>query len=560
MAKSISSILKPSAATIDPTLDALFSSSTGPTVPTAKRPGAQRRSFSTAEKLSRNDEHALPEASTETGSPDETDPEGDNDSGDEVPESTESLSESENEATETADEDELMNDFIPGTTDILVARPDKKRKRKEATEDLEERHMRKLMQGTRDKEPPNKRQKGAEGESTETGVKALDSSTDSEENNGEDIKPVHESLTQDSKAVDVEKANRTVFLANVATEAVSSKEAAKTLRTHLSSVLDQSASPKERIESIRFRSLAFSSLALPKRAAYITKSLMDATTKSCNAYVVFSTPAAARKAVSSLNGTTVLGRHLRVDSVAHPGKADHRRCVFVGNLAFVDDETVLNTDKEGNTGSKKRYKVPSDVEEGLWRIFGERAGKVENVRVIRDPKTRVGKGFAYVQFYDANHVEAALLLDGKKFPPLLPRNLRVTRAKNPQKTAQAMKKRILVPSNASATPGSAKYKPKVTPEEQSMAGRASKLLGVAGAARKVRGGKKGSTARYDSKSSADLKTPEEIVFEGKRASAKDGVKFGKRPKFRKAGPKKLQGKRAQRAADWKKKKLDGAAD
>jgi nucleolar protein 12 len=44
------------------------------------------------------------------------------------------------------------------------------------------------------------------------------------------------------------------------------------------------------------------------------------------------------------------------------------------------------------------------VEEGLWRTFGQQ-GKVENVRVVRDPKTRVGKGFAYVQFY----VSSALL-------------------------------------------------------------------------------------------------------------------------------------------------------
>jgi nucleolar protein 12 len=130
---------------------------------------------------------------------------------------------------------------------------------------------------------------------------------------------------------------------------------------------------------------------------------MDATTRSTNAYVVYSDPACVRAAVKQLNGTTVLDRHIRVDSVAHPAMVAHRRCVFVGNLGFVDDETVLNTkvssDGKQTTEKKKRTKAPMDVEEGLWRVFGEKAGKVESVRVVRDAATRVGKGFAYVQFY-----------------------------------------------------------------------------------------------------------------------------------------------------------------
>jgi hypothetical protein len=189
-----------------------------------------------------------------------------------------------------------------------------------------------------------------------------------------------------------------LFLSNVSSEAISSKVAKKTLVQHLSSVLDANASPPEKVESIRFRSVAFSTGSMPKRAAYITKQLMESTTKSTNAYAVFSTAAAARKAASQLNGTEVLNRHVRVDSVTHPSPVDHLRCVFVGNLGFVDDETVVSTNADGETTEKKRNKTPSDVEEGLWRTFGTQ-GKVESVRVVRDPQTRVGKGFAYVQFY-----------------------------------------------------------------------------------------------------------------------------------------------------------------
>lgn len=260
-------------------------------------------------------------------------------------------------------------------------RRERKRKRKEDNQDLEANYLAELTKHDVAK-PAGKRLKGEHGRG--------DADADV---------PVHESLAQDSGAPDLEKAGRTVFLGNVSAEAITSKKAKKTLITHLSSVLDadDTAAP-QKLESIRFRSVAFSTGSMPKRAAYITKSVMSATTQSANAYAVFSSPAAVRKVVSELNGSEVLGRHIRVDSVAHPSGMAHRRCVFVGNLGFVDDETVLNTDRQGKTVEKKRNKTPSDVEEGLWRTFLKQ-GKVENVRVVRDPKTRVGKGFAYVQFY-----------------------------------------------------------------------------------------------------------------------------------------------------------------
>lgn len=298
------------------------------------------------------------------------------------------------EESETADE--TMKDAPVELDDIIDATEDKsdkdrKRKRKNDNDDLEGRYLNKIA-AEEEAERAGKRQKNDALNKTEkTGADVEDAGNES------DI-PVHETLAKDSKSSDLEKAARTVFLANVSTEAINSKSAKKTLMAHLSSVLDKDATPPQTIESLRFRSVAFAGGSLPKRAAYITKSLMDSTTKSANAYVVYSTPAAARTAATKLNGTQVLDRHLRVDSVAHPSPTDHRRCVFVGNLGFVDDETVLNTNAEGDTTEKKRNKIPSDIEEGLWRTFGTQ-GKVENVRVVRDPKTRVGKGFAYVQFY-----------------------------------------------------------------------------------------------------------------------------------------------------------------
>lgn len=290
---------------------------------------------------------------------------------------------------ESAPEPEAEEQVAPAAEEAETSEPrrERKRKRKDDNEDLEAKYLAEL---TKDDEPAplGKRLKAQQQEND-----------DDDDDQVTDKVPVHESLAPESNDVsEVEKASRTVFLGNVSTEAISSKQAKKTLMAHLSSVLDEKDTPPQKLESIRFRSVAFSTGSMPKRAAYITKSLMDATTKSANAYAVFSSPAAVRKVVAELNGTEVLDRHIRVDSIAHPSPMDHRRCVFVGNLGFVDDETVVNTDKEGKTVEKKRNKIPSDIEEGLWRTFGKK-GKVENVRVVRDPKTRIGKGFAYVQFY-----------------------------------------------------------------------------------------------------------------------------------------------------------------
>jgi len=141
---------------------------------------------------------------------------------------------------------------------------------------------------------------------------------------------------------------------------------------------------------------------------------------------------------------------------------------------------------------------------------------------------------------------------------MLPRKLRVTRAKNPQKTATALEKRKLVPiattsASQKAASNTVKHKPKTTPDQKSMSGRAGKLLGVAGAARQMRG----TTTKARSSPSkvhawrdkddvpSGIKTPEEIVFEGKRAKPGDAPLFRRKAKG---------GAGAKRVAAWKKAK------
>jgi len=144
---------------------------------------------------------------------------------------------------------------------------------------------------------------------------------------------------------------------------------------------------------------------------------------------------------------------------------------------------------------------------------------------------------------------------------MLPRVLRVVRAKAVHKTALAS-----AASNADSKKPRGKpqiYNPKQTSEMSSLHGRAGKLLGRAGAAqlkKKERSGandtaigKRGGGAK-GSRIEGVLKTPENINFEGYRASAKSGkpkdLKMGGKGGGKKKGKPRTRG--AKRASEWKK--------
>ncbi|MEQ2249262.1 hypothetical protein ILYODFUR_027555 [Ilyodon furcidens] len=99
------------------------------------------------------------------------------------------------------------------------------------------------------------------------------------------------------------------------------------------------------------------------------------------------------------------GFHIRVDRVANYSSHDHKRSVFVGNLAF-------------------------DIKEFAFRRHFEECGKVEAVRLVRDPKSGLGKGFGYILFENADSVQMALALNGSK---LESRFIRVKRSLQKEK-------------------------------------------------------------------------------------------------------------------------------
>lgn len=431
-------------------------------------------------------------------------------------------------------EDEPMGDASLSAAVQAVSEPSSRKRKRATTDDLEDSYMRRLAaeeqkeQKKRRAERPDVTEEASEGSEDE----APQSEEAESEDEDEDI-PKHEALTgdrQDNDKDELSKSNRTVFLGNVSTKAITSKSAKKELMKHLSSFLSalpESTGP-HKIDSLRFRSTAFTSGGkIPKRAAFAKQEIHDDTTPSTNAYVIYSTPQAANKAPAALNGTTVLDRHLRVDSVAHPSKVDHKRCIFVGNLDFIDNEA--GTDEGEN--KKKKNRTPADVEEGLWRTFSAHTkgsksgtpgrGNVESVRVVRDRSTRVGKGFAYVQFYDQNCVEEALLLNDKRYPPMLPRKLRVVRAKKISKKPEENKTSSKSLAEADRT----------------LHGRAGRLLGRSSEARLKAAGKKSISQNS-------------LVFEGNRATADGSSRIRVRTKSRGSKVKK-DNRSKKRAAAYK---------
>lgn len=479
---------------------------------------------------------------------------------------------SEEESEEESDEDEEMKDESGAEEEsdseeeeaevpAVATKASRKRRHDEDGADIEGAYMSKLADEEKEhkkaKELRAKRRKTEDG-AAEVSASEQDSDDSDAESDTSEI-PQHESLAPSTTDSAIERSNRTVFLGNVSTEAIKSKSAKKTLTRHLTSFFpsvdakskDTDKTTKPKLESLRFRSTAYASLGVPKRASFTRKELMDSTTKSTNAYAVYSTTALARKAMLLLNGTVVLDRHLRVDSVAHPAPIDHKRCIFVGNLGFVDDESALSEseDEEGNK-KKKKSKPPSDTEEGLWRFFNTKVGPVESVRVIRDKDTRVGKGFAYVQFKDDVAIEEALQLDGEKFPPMLPRKLRITRARKQNK-----KKSSKEDSRPDQKAGG-KFAQKQTEQQRSLQGRAVKMLGNADAATFRNGGPRPD--RPQRKERTEFRKPEDFVFEGFRARAGEGpaIRMKGQKKDKKSGgkPKTRSARRgaAFRAAGGKK--------
>lgn len=162
---------------------------------------------------------------------------------------------------------------------------------------------------------------------------------------------------------------------------------------------------------------------------------------------------------------------------------------------------------------------------------------------------------------DENGVEAALQFNEKKFPPMLPRKLRVVRAKkiarNPTKNDRSGER----PGSKYKKPSNRGGDSATGANQQSLQGRAGKLLGRAGAAsmRSAERQAKDIPAKA-APGAVTFRAPEAFVFEGHRASSTQGnkgLRLGGAGRKKKAG--RPTGRSAKRGAAWKSKVASGGA-
>ncbi|NXE89570.1 RBM34 protein, partial [Menura novaehollandiae] len=163
------------------------------------------------------------------------------------------------------------------------------------------------------------------------------------------------------------------------------------------------------IQSIRFRSLVPAEDTVSKKVAAI-KHKVHPNAKFVNAYVVFKEECDAQKALKE-NGTEIAsGFHIRVDTASKNSSHDTKRSVFLGNLSY-------------------------DIRDDAVREHFHVCGDVVGVRVVRDRRTGLGKGFGYVLFENTDAVHLALKLNNSV---LMGRKIRVQRVGEKKKAQKSL--------------------------------------------------------------------------------------------------------------------------
>ncbi|CUM66489.1 uncharacterized protein PRCAT00004155001 [Priceomyces carsonii] len=321
---------------------------------------------------------------------------------------------------------------------------DKRRKKKsDVDENLEAKYFAKLLKnGDQEKEEEEKKEREVDSNEVEGSEKDEDKEVEKSTTKSKTATPASRI---DLKEDELKKAERTVFVGNVVSLVATSKKITKKFKKLFTQF--------GKVESIRFRSISFDEV-LPRKIAFAKKKLHDSR-ESLNAYVVFEEKESSLKAVS-LNATMFEDCHIRVDHVGHPAPKDNRRTIFVGNLDF------------------------QEKEETLWKYFNSKTDNdVESVRVVRDSATNLGKGFALVQFKDTLSVNKALLLNDKPLSDSNKRKLRISRAKSHTQPSLLSPNHIDNIKKKFASNKSKFKAGRLTDQQKTKIGRASKILGKA---------------------------------------------------------------------------------
>ncbi|KAI9921642.1 hypothetical protein PsorP6_000807 [Peronosclerospora sorghi] len=179
------------------------------------------------------------------------------------------------------------------------------------------------------------------------------------------------------------KASRTVFVGNVSLDATQ-----KDIKTYFSTC--------GKVESVRLRYLPIAGCAVDQAGnqklmmkVCANKKILTNARDNCNGYVTFGDEQSVENALK-LNKTIFGGKMIRVDR-SEP-VMDARRSVFIGNVPFKCSD------------------------EDLMAFFTERLGTdeepdpIENVRLIRDRESGLGKGFGYLLLKTPSLVAKTLAL------------------------------------------------------------------------------------------------------------------------------------------------------
>lgn len=138
------------------------------------------------------------------------------------------------------------------------------------------------------------------------------------------------------------------------------------------------------VQAVWLRGITPKDPRVPKKVAAMKKDFHPLR-KSLFAYIKFATPEQAVKATAA-NGEIFNDHHLRVTLSNDKSGHDESRTIFIGNLSF------------------------SAEEEDLWKLF-EPCGPISSVRIVRNSKTGMGIGIAYIKFQDSDGVQLAMQME-----------------------------------------------------------------------------------------------------------------------------------------------------
>ncbi|KAF9417358.1 Nucleolar protein 12 [Podila epigama] len=414
---------------VDSSLDSLFKNSAGPSKVTAPIPAKARQPYpedlpeepkkktkTPKPKVAHIPKNSKNKVAKETNDAEKDDENDDDDDDDDDDEQLENSKSSKSKKTKASVEDKYEAKLAASSASVKESKKKTGSASKETRDlinqqtkhdygedvDMEESNLEDLVHESLKKPAAKRKAETTESETTQNAKKSkkdVSKSTkeaDAGDSDDEDASP-DKNKDGSKKSDDPERQARTAFVGNLAVSAMTKGDFKK---------LKSTFAVHGPIESIRFRSIAFSEL-LPRKIAFITGKLHP-DRDVLNAYIVYKNKDSVAKAVAALNGQLFLNKHIRVDTVEGAKNHQPKKSVFVGNLSF------------------------DAQEEDLWNFFKD-SGDIENVRIIRDKKTNLGKGFAYVQFQDRASVDVALRLHDTKMDT---RKLRVVRCKRLEEEAK----------------------------------------------------------------------------------------------------------------------------